>query len=238
MLNADPAEMRAALSARSGLATSGLLQFDCSGQSELTDKLTPLSSKFVDEMVHSDIQPIDMLRESVVISSPPQLRPEDFSHVAPVWEVIVPYLDGTLKAGKCGVNVLLHGVPGTGKTQFARVLASALNTQLFEVTSEDAEGDSISGVHRLQAYRAAQSFLARQRALILFDEVEDVFDEPEPMFGRRKAASSKAWMNRTLEANAVPALWITNSVRGMDPAVIRRFDIVLEMPVPDRKSVV
>jgi hypothetical protein len=35
----------------------------------------------------------------------------------------------------------------------------------------------VTGELRLRAFRAAQSFLAQRRALILFDEVEDVFDD-------------------------------------------------------------
>ena len=38
--------------------------------------------------------------------------------------------------------------------------------------------------------------------------------------------------------NPVPTLWLSNSIRGLDRAFIRRFDMVFELPVPDRKSVV
>jgi SpoVK/Ycf46/Vps4 family AAA+-type ATPase len=131
----------------------------------------------------------------------------------------------------------LHGAPGTGKSQLARVLAGELGRELFEVSSEDADGDSVDGRSRLRAFRAAQSFFARGQALIVFDEMEDVFNDGFPFWLRiRIAQSSKAWVNRALEENPVPTLWLSNSIAGLDPAFIRRFDMVLELPIPPKKQ--
>ena len=49
-----------------------------------------------------------------------------------------------------------------------------------------------------------------------------------------KAQRRKAWINRILEDNAVPTLWLSNSLGCLDPAFIRRFDILIELPVPPR----
>ncbi len=49
------------------------------------------------------------------------------------------------------------------------------------------------------------------------------------------AQQRKAWLNRTLEENPVPALWLSNSSE-LDPAFIRRFDMVFELPVPPRSK--
>jgi transitional endoplasmic reticulum ATPase len=62
--------------------------------------------------------------------------------------------------------------------------------------------------------------------------VEDVFADADPGPRRSSAPRSKAWINRTLEENPVPAFWLSNSVGCIDPAFIRRFDMVLEVPVP------
>lgn len=75
------------------------------------------------------------------------------------------------------MNLLCYGPPGTGKTELARSLAQDLGCALFEVSSEDEDGDPIDGPQRLRAFRAAQSFLAQRRALLLLDEAEDVFSE-------------------------------------------------------------
>jgi hypothetical protein len=91
----------------------------------------------------------------------------------------------------------------------ARALAQELGCELFEVASEDSDGDPVQGESRLRAFRAAQCFFSRRRAIILFDEVEDVFNDGDGSFGGQSTAQKrKAWMNRTLEENAVPTLWL------------------------------
>jgi len=100
------------------------------------------------------------------------------------------------------------------------------------VSSQNESGNGIDGGARLRAFRAAQSLLRQRKAMILFDEAEDVFDGSW-QYGRSKssAQAQKAWMNRLLETNTVPSIWLSNDVECMDPAFIRRFDIVLEMPL-------
>ena len=53
---------------------------------------------------------------------------------------------------------------------------------------------------------------------------------------RSTAQSHKAWLNRALEDNPVPTLWLSNSVDGVDSAFIRRFDMVFELPMPPRRQ--
>jgi hypothetical protein len=38
--------------------------------------------------------------------------------------------------------------------------------------------------------------------------------------------------NRLLETNPVPAIWICNQLDGIDQAHVRRFDLVIEVPLP------
>ncbi len=89
----------------------------------------------------------------------------------------------------------------------------------------------------MRAFNLCQKLLARrENALLLFDEVEDVFEHNPfaELFGggRGRAAGGKAWINRTLENNPVPALWITNHADGMDEAYLRRFDYSIHFSTP------
>lgn len=43
---------------------------------------------------------------------------------------------------------------------------------------------------------------------------------------------NKAQINQLLETNACPTIWMTNSLQTIDPAMIRRFDILLEVAQP------
>jgi transitional endoplasmic reticulum ATPase len=117
------------------------------------------------------------------------------------------------------------------------VLAKELGCELFEVASEDGDGDPVNGERRLRAFRAAQSFFSQRRSIIVFDEAEDVFNDGDSFLGRKSTAQTrKAWINRMLEENSVPAFWLSNSISGLDPAFVRRFDMVLELPVPPKRQ--
>jgi len=136
-----------------------------------------------------------------------------------------------------GVNILLYGKPGTGKTEMVRTLTKDCGSVLYEISMEDADGDPLSSRDRFSAYQLSQQLLQHTPgAVIMFDEIEDVFPESN-MFGKPEPGNTekKAWINRLLESNAVPAFWLSNRVYQIDPAFLRRFDYVLEMPAPTRR---
>ena len=234
LLELPDAQVRQALGSQALLARSGLLALDRSGSSRLKGKIELLSHTFADLMMASEADPIHLLRGKIQPAAPGHLRLADYGHIQPTLDIVRPWLRHAQGTQRRGVNLYLHGAPGTGKTELARALAQDMACELFEVTSEDEDGDPISPVSRLRAFRAAQSFLAQRKALLLFDEVEDVFrDSP---LERSTAQSHKAWLNRMLEDNPVPTLWLSNTVAGMDAAFIRRFDMVFELPVPPRSQ--
>ena len=150
-----------------------------------------------------------------------QLTAADFQHLSHEFRLVSDYLRGAFDKELVGVNILLYGLPGTGKTEFAKVLARSVGKRLYAVRNADADGDSSPVAQRLSSYRLCQRFLARSRAgLVLFDEIEDVF----PLMASDERRISKAWLNSTLEKNAAPAVWISNSIEQVDAAYLRRFD--------------
>ena len=237
ILDKDPVAIRQALRSEGLLSKTGLVVVDVQANHALDCKLDLLSEKLPHRLIENDMQPTDWLKDMIVPSGPGHLDFDDYAHCAKSLQVLRPYLRQALDQGQSGVNVLLYGPPGTGKTQLAKLLAKDMGCELFEVTTEDEDEEPISGRKRIKALSATHSLFAQRQALVMFDEIEDAFNNPEsdePSFGhrRRSPGQTKGWINRLLENNHLPTVWIGNSLMGMDAAFIRRFDVVLEMPVP------
>jgi SpoVK/Ycf46/Vps4 family AAA+-type ATPase len=170
-----------------------------------------------------------------------ELNLDDFKHVADDTKYLVAMLRQATQQHAEGVNVLVYGDPGTGKTELAKVVAHAAQCELYEVECADRDGNALSGKDRYRSLQVAQAFLkGRERVALIFDEVEDVFPPAAPevmnLFAREEAArgsvNGKAWVNQILETNPVPTLWITNSIDQIDPAFRRRFQYHLQLKVP------
>lgn len=242
LVDATEREVREALCPRGALCRTGLIAVDRDNTSYLQNKIDVLSDGFAERMTLLEADPAELLQDKVFPSRPPTLAWADFGHVQELAELTRAHLGQSVTNLRCGTNILVHGVPGVGKTELARTLAAELGLELFEISSEDEDGDPIDGDRRLRAFRAAQWFFSRRKLLFLFDEVDDVFSGDDGFFRTRSSAQRrKAWMNRTLETNPVPTIWITNYVHSLDPAFVRRFDIVFEMPNPplaQRKKII
>jgi len=111
-----------------------------------------------------------------------------------------------------------------------------LDSRLFEITYSDSNGNGIEGYNRLKAYKTAQQLLGDKNMLLMYDEAEDVFDSSTQEGRGYQRQENKAWLNRMLENNTIPTIWITNNVQRIDNAMVRRFDFTLEVPIPYKKK--
>lgn len=203
-----------------------------------------LDDSVIDALLAHRFDEACFLRRLVRPAPPSSLTLADFAHL-PDLDLMQRYLKDVAARRRKGCNILLYGAPGTGKTEFARALAPALQMDLHEVPNEDAGGDPISGRERFGAYTVCQNILgSRRRQLLLFDEVEDVFGLCDgaqgslfALFGAARIDPDelrKSWVNETLESNPVPAIWVCNSIGAIDAAFLRRFDLIVEFRAPSR----
>jgi len=234
MLDQPVPSIKGALSKKGFLRQSGMIALDKSSYED--GKLGLMDS--LEEALFAENDGADaLIAYFMVQSKPATLHLDDYPHAKQDIDVIKSLVGESASGGDAGVNILIYGTPGTGKTELARLLSAELNLRLFEVKTEDGDGDPIKATFRLASYRLSQHLLARDsRSLILFDEVEDIFPAREfSFFGLEvKSGDNKGWMNKMLEENTTPAIWVCNKISQIDPAFLRRFDYVMELDTPPK----
>ena len=162
----------------------------------------------------------DQLRERLLPATRgTDLSLDDYGHVSDA-ALALEVARRALSSGRPGVNVLLYGAPGTGKSEFARVMAAACGARLQAIESRES-GDVATG--RLARLRTVLQIAPRPGTLVLFDELEDLFTRGGFLVESMTPRMSKQAFNELLETNPVPVVWTTNRVQGMDPAFLRRF---------------
>lgn len=235
-------EVMAGLRQGSALVSSGIVAVESSPIS-LEHKLSLLSG--LGEILSQVHENEDALIEQFLKKAGmPSLTLQDFPHLTQDIKAIKDYLGGALKSMELGSNILFYGVPGTGKTECVKALAVSLGIDLYEISFSNAAGNPISGTDRLRAYNLCQRVLrSSNNAILMFDEIEDVFPSEgigmAALFGLEDSGekgnkSGKAWINRTLERNSTPAIWVTNDA-DIDPAYLRRFDYSVRFSIPPQQ---
>ena len=140
-----------------------------------------------------------------------------------------------LSLGK-GLNVLFSGLPGTGKTMAAEVIAHQLQLDLYKIDLSQIVskyiGETEKNLNRI--FRAATN----SNAILLFDEADALFGKrSEVQDARDRYANIEVgYLLQKMEEYEGIAILTTNLRSNMDTAFERRLRFIIEFTLPDAKN--
>jgi len=129
-------------------------------------------------------------------------------------------------------SLLLFGLPGTGKTLTAYAIAAGLNLPV-DVARLDGLMSSFLGT-TARNIGALFDFANRYRCVLLLDEFDAVAklrDDPQEV-GEIKRVVNTLLQSLDQRASRGITIAITNHPALLDPAIWRRFEVKIEMPLP------
>lgn len=136
-----------------------------------------------------------------------------------------------LSLGK-GLNALFSGLPGTGKTMAAEVIAKELQRDLYKIDLSQVVskyiGDTEKNLDRI--FTAATD----SNAILLFDEADALFGKRSEVRDAhdRYANIEVAYLLQKMEEYEGIAILTTNARSSIDEAFVRRLQFIIEFPLP------
>jgi AAA+ superfamily predicted ATPase len=134
-------------------------------------------------------------------------------------------------------RVLLYGPPGNGKTSLAEALANALALPLLVVRYETLIGSFLGETS--QRLKSVFDYARRRHCVLFFDEFDAVAKERGDVHesGEIKRVVNSLLMQIDDLPSSVVIVVASNHSELLDRAVWRRFQLKLELTIPDAKAI-
>ena len=136
------------------------------------------------------------------------------------------------RENKESVNILLYGMPGTGKTECCRSLGRHLGKEIYEINTYENDDRPLSGSKfRFAALKACQNSVQLDSSIIMIDEADEMLNggsTASSMFFSQSRNTEKDMINDYLDNNPGVFFWVTNHFRDIEESTRRRFDYSIE----------
>lgn len=142
----------------------------------------------------------------------------DFSHLGRLRELAAQAL-----RHQEGRHILLSGLTGTGKTEFAMLLAREAKLRMRGVVSRPAGREGNDG--QLSSLAVGTAVLPVD-TVVLMDNASDILQATSPAENER--------LHTILDRSVVPVIWTTDTLTGLAPATLRRMSVVIPFDMPSR----
>ena len=131
------------------------------------------------------------------------------------------------------MSCLIHGASGSGKTRLGHWLSRELGLPVVSARFDGLVSSSLGSTAR--NIGTLFGFTNRYRCILQLDELDAIArvrDDPQEV-GEIKRVVSALLQNLDARSRLGLTIGITNQGQLLDPAVVRRFDVQIEIPKPD-----
>lgn len=131
-------------------------------------------------------------------------------------------------------SLCLYGIPGSGKSAYARHLAKAMNMRVLHKRASDIMSMWVGGTER--GIAAAFSEAKRKKMLLVIDEA-DSFLRDRRHARQNFEVSAVNEMLTQMESHPLPFVCTTNLMKDLDQASLRRFTFKVKYDYLSQKQV-
>ena len=155
-------------------AKTSIIRLDNGGQ-RIRYKIDAINNNFMCDLFVKCDSMDEIFESAIKPCNKTNLTTKNYPHIKEDVKILLSFLKSAISKKQKGVNVLLYGSAGTGKTELSKVIASELNLKLYEVAYDDEYGYATED-RRLRSYCLAQNVLSAGSNLLMYDEAEDIFN--------------------------------------------------------------